>query len=82
PGTGILLNDEMDDFTAKPGEKNMYGLVEGPNNAIGPGRRPLSSMTPTIVTWQGKLAAVLGTPGGSRIPTGVLQVLLNLIDYR
>ncbi|WP_226016387.1 gamma-glutamyltransferase [Novosphingobium sp. FKTRR1] len=82
PGTGILLNDEMDDFTAKPGEKNMYGLVEGPNNAIAPGKRPLSSMTPTIVTYQGKLAAVLGTPGGSRIPTGVLQVLINLIDYR
>jgi gamma-glutamyltranspeptidase/glutathione hydrolase len=81
PGTGILLNDEMDDFSAKPGATNMYGLVEGANNAIRPGARPLSSMTPTIVTYQGKLAALLGTPGGSRIPTGVLQVLLNLIDY-
>jgi gamma-glutamyltranspeptidase/glutathione hydrolase len=82
PGTGILMNDEMDDFSAKPGAVNMYGLVEGPNNAIKPGARPLSSMTPTIVTYQGKLAAVLGTPGGSRIPTGVLQVLSNLIDHR
>ncbi len=82
PGTGILLNDEMDDFSAKPGAANIYGLVEGSNNAIRPGARPLSSMTPTIVTHQGKLAAVLGTPGGSRIPTGVVQVLINLIDYR
>jgi len=81
PGTGIILNDEMDDFTAKPGTPNMYGLIEGPNNAIAPGKRPLSSMTPTIVTRDGQLAMVLGTPGGSRIPTAVLQVLLNLIDY-
>jgi len=82
PGTGILLNDEMDDFSAKPGAPNIYGLVEGLNNMVRPGARPLSSMTPTIVTYQGKLAAVLGTPGGSRIPTGVVQVLINLIDYR
>ena len=82
PGTGILLNDEMDDFTAKPGEPNMYGLIEGGNNVVRPGARPLSSMTPTIVTRDGQLAMVLGTPGGSHIPTGVLQVMLNLIDYR
>jgi gamma-glutamyltranspeptidase/glutathione hydrolase len=81
-GTGILLNDEMDDFSAKPGSPNMYGLVEGENNAIAPGKRPLSSMTPTIVTHEGKLQLVLGTPGGSHIPTAVLQTIVNLIDYR
>jgi gamma-glutamyltranspeptidase/glutathione hydrolase len=80
-GTGILLNDEMDDFSSKPGEPNMYGLVEGVNNAIAPGKRPLSSMTPTIVTKDGKLVMVVGTPGGSHIPTGVLQVMLNAIDH-
>ncbi len=80
-GTGILLNDEMDDFSSKPGTPNMFGLVEGPNNAIAAGKRPLSSMAPTIVTKDGKLAMVLGTPGGSHIPTGVLQVMLNLIDH-
>jgi len=80
-GTGILLNDEMDDFSAKPGAPNMYGLVEGTNNAIAPGKRPLSSMTPTIVTRDGKLFMVIGTPGGSHIPTGVLQVMVNVIDY-
>ncbi len=81
-GTGILLNDEMDDFSAKSGEPNMYGLVEGENNAIAPGKRPLSSMTPTIVTHDGKLLLVVGTPGGSHIPTAVLQTMVNLIDYR
>ena len=81
PGTGILLNDEMDDFSSRPGAANMYGLVEGVNNAIAPHKRPLSSMTPTIVTRDGKLAMVLGTPGGSHIPTGVLQVMRNVIDY-
>ena len=80
-GTGILLNDEMDDFSSKPGAPNMFGLVEGANNAIAPGKRPLSSMSPTIVTRDGKLVMVLGTPGGSHIPTGVLQVMLNLIDH-
>ncbi|HWI86316.1 MAG TPA: gamma-glutamyltransferase [Sphingomonas sp.] len=80
-GTGILLNDEMDDFSSKVGAPNMYGLVEGTNNAIAPGKRPLSSMTPTIVAHDGKLAMVIGTPGGSRIPTAVLQVMLNVIDY-
>jgi gamma-glutamyltranspeptidase/glutathione hydrolase len=81
-GTGILLNDEMDDFSAKPGFPNMYGLVEGTNNAIAPGKRPLSSMSPTIVLKDGKLFMVVGTPGGSHIPTGVLQVMINVIDYR
>ncbi len=81
PGTGILLNDEMDDFSAKSGAANMFGLVEGPNNAIAPGKRPLSSMSPTIVTKGGQLVMVVGTPGGSHIPTGVLQVIMNVIDY-
>ncbi|MBU6373438.1 MAG: gamma-glutamyltransferase [Alphaproteobacteria bacterium] len=80
-GTGILLNNEMDDFSAKAGAPNMYGLVEGENNAIAPGKRPLSSMSPTIVTRDGKLALVVGTPGGSHIPTAVLQVLVNMVDY-
>jgi gamma-glutamyltranspeptidase / glutathione hydrolase len=81
-GTGILLNDEMDDFSAKAGAPNMYGLVEGENNAIAPGKRPLSSMTPTIVTRDGKLLLVIGTPGGSHIPTAILQTMVNLVDYR
>jgi gamma-glutamyltranspeptidase/glutathione hydrolase len=81
-GTGILLNDEMDDFSAKPGAPNMYGLVEGENNAIAPGKRPLSSMTPTLVTRDGQLVLVIGTPGGSHIPTAILQAMVNLIDYR
>ena len=80
-GTGILLNDEMDDFSSKPGVPNMFGLVEGTNNAIAPGKRPLSSMTPTIVTRGGKLAMVVGTPGGSRIPSAVVQVIMNVIDH-
>ena len=81
-GTGILLNDEMDDFSAKPGASNMFGLVEGANNAIAPGKRPLSSMTPTIITRDDKLFMVVGTPGGSRIPTAVLQVVLNVLDHK
>ncbi|MCA3256315.1 MAG: gamma-glutamyltransferase [Alphaproteobacteria bacterium] len=80
-GTGILLNNEMDDFSAKPGVPNFYKLVEGTNNAVAPGKRPLSSMSPTIVTRDGKLELVIGTPGGSRIPTGVLQVMMNIIDH-
>ena len=80
-GTGILLNDEMDDFSAKPGSPNMFGLVEGPNNAIAPGKRPLSSMTPTIVTKDGQLSMVVGTPGGSRIPSAVLETISNMIDF-
>ncbi len=80
-GTGVLLNDEMDDFTIKPGVPNQFGLVQGEANAIEPGKRPLSSMTPTIVTRDGKTLMVLGTPGGSRIITVVLLTLLNVIDY-
>ena len=80
-GTGILLNDEMDDFSAKPGAPNMFGLVEGLNNAIAPGKRPLSSMSPTIVAKDDKLVMVVGTPGGSRIPTAVLQVMVNVLDH-
>jgi gamma-glutamyltranspeptidase / glutathione hydrolase len=81
-GTGILLNDEMDDFSAKPGASNMFGLVEGENNAVAAGKRPLSSMAPTIVTKDGKLTMVVGTPGGSRIPTAVLQVIMNVLDHK
>jgi len=81
PGTGVLLNNEMDDFTAKVGVPNMYGLVQGEANAIAPGKRPLSSMTPTIVTRAGKPVMVVGTPGGSRIITSTLHAILNVIDY-
>ena len=80
-GTGVLLNDEMDDFTAKVGVANMYGLVQGEANKIEPGKRPLSSMTPTIVTRDGKPWMILGTPGGSRIITAVMLTLLNVVDY-
>ncbi len=79
--SGILLNNEMDDFAAKPGSPNMYGLVQGEANSIAPGKRMLSSMTPTIVTRGGQLEGVLGSPGGPTIITTVLQVLLNKIDY-
>jgi gamma-glutamyltranspeptidase/glutathione hydrolase len=81
PGLGFLLNNEMDDFSAKPGEPNMFGLVQGEANAIQPNKRPLSSMTPTIIVKDGKLFLVAGAPGGSRIITGVLQVILNVIDF-
>jgi gamma-glutamyltranspeptidase/glutathione hydrolase len=80
-GTGVLLNDEMDDFTAKLGVPNIYGLVQGEANAIAPGKRPLSSMSPTIVTKDGKPVMVVGTPGGSRIITAVLHTMINVIDY-
>ncbi len=80
-GTGVLLNNEMDDFTIKLGVPNLYGLVQGEANMIAPGKRPLSSMSPTIVTKDGKPVAVLGTPGGSRIITAVAHTLINLIDY-
>jgi gamma-glutamyltranspeptidase/glutathione hydrolase len=79
--TGVLLNDEMDDFTVKVGVPNLYGLVQGEANAIAPGKRPLSSMSPTIVTRDGKPVMVVGTPGGSRIITAVLHTILNVIDY-
>ena len=80
-GTGVLLNNEMDDFTAKNGVPNLYGLVQGAANAIAPGKRPLSSMSPTIVTQGGKPVLVVGTPGGSRIITAVVHTILNLVDY-
>jgi gamma-glutamyltranspeptidase/glutathione hydrolase len=80
-GTGILMNNEMDDFSAKPGVPNAYGLIGGDANAIEPGKRPLSSMSPTIVLKDGKVVLVTGSPGGSRIITTVLQVILNVIDH-
>ncbi|WP_235531828.1 gamma-glutamyltransferase [Pelomonas sp. Root1237] len=80
-GTGVLLNDEMDDFTAKVGVPNLYGLVQGEANRIEPGKRPLSSMSPTVVTKDGKTVMVVGTPGGSRIITAVLHTMINVIDY-
>jgi gamma-glutamyltranspeptidase/glutathione hydrolase len=79
--TGILLNDEMDDFTVKVGVANIFGLIQGTANAIAPGKRPLSSMTPTIITREGKPVMLVGTPGGSRISTGVLQTILNVLDH-
>jgi gamma-glutamyltranspeptidase / glutathione hydrolase len=78
--TGFFLNDEMDDFTSKPGVANLYGLVQGSRNDVEPGKRPLSSMTPTIVTKNGELVMVTGSPGGSRIITIVLETLLNALD--
>lgn len=80
-GTGILLNNEMDDFTAKPGVPNLYGLVQGEANAIAPKKTPLSSMSPTVVTKDGKPFMVIGSPGGSRIITITLQAILNVIDH-
>ena len=80
-GTGILLNNEMDDFSAKPGTPNAYGLIGGAANAIEPGKRPLSSMTPTLVFKNGKPWLVTGSPGGSRIITTVLQIVLNTVDH-
>jgi gamma-glutamyltranspeptidase/glutathione hydrolase len=79
--TGVLMNNEMDDFTAKVGVPNIYGLLQGEANAIAPGKTPLSSMSPTIVTQGGKPVLVTGTPGGSRIITVVLHSILNVIDY-
>ena len=81
PGLGFLLNNEMDDFAAKPGSPNLFGLIQGESNAIAPGKRPLSSMTPNIVLKDGKLYIVVGSPGGSRIITAVMQAILNVIDF-
>lgn len=81
PGTGILLNNEMDDFSAKPGVPNAYGLVGGDANAIAAGKRPLSSMTPTFVLKDGKVWLLTGSPGGARIITTVLQTISNSIDH-
>ena len=80
-GLGFLLNDQMDDFAAKQGVPNLYGLIQGPANAVGPGKRPLSSMTPTIVLKDGKLFLVLGSPGGARIITTVANILMGVVDY-
>ncbi len=80
-GLGFLLNNEMDDFASKQGAPNMYGLIQGPANAIGPGKRPLSAMTPTIVLKDGKLFLVLGTPGGPTITTTVANILMGVVDY-
>ncbi|PYL07054.1 MAG: gamma-glutamyltransferase [Verrucomicrobia bacterium] len=80
-GLGFLLNNEMDDFTVKPGVPNTYGLIQGPANAIGPGKRPLSAMAPTIVLKDGKLFLVLGSPGGPRIITTVANILMGVVDY-
>ncbi|RYZ20015.1 MAG: gamma-glutamyltransferase [Chitinophagaceae bacterium] len=81
-GAGFLLNDEMDDFSAKPGVPNLYGAVGGEANAIAPGKRMLSSMTPSIVLQNGRPWAVVGTPGGTTIPTSVFQSIVNLVDFR
>jgi len=80
-GAGFLLNDEMDDFSIKPGVPNVYGLVGGTANAIAPGKRMLSSMAPTIVTRDGKLFLVIGSPGGSRIITSICEAMINVIDH-
>ncbi len=80
-GTGVILNDEMDDFVAAPGVPNAFGLVGGAANAIAPGKRPLSSMTPTILLRDGRVFLVSGSPGGSRIITTVLQTVLNVVDF-
>jgi gamma-glutamyltranspeptidase/glutathione hydrolase len=81
PGLGFLLNDEMDDFASKPGSPNAFGLIQGEPNAVQPGKRPLSSMTPTILTRDGKFFMAVGAPGGSRIISAVLQTILNVVDF-
>ncbi|HUJ49852.1 MAG TPA: gamma-glutamyltransferase [Bryobacteraceae bacterium] len=81
PSLGFLLNNEMDDFAAKPGSENMFHLIQGERNAIQPGKRPLSSMTPTILARDGKFFMAVGAPGGGRIINGVLQVILNVVDF-
>ena len=79
--TGILVNNEMDDFTSLVGAPNMFGLIQGANNAIAPGKTPLSSMSPTILTKDGKVALIIGSPGGSRIITITLEAILNMVDH-
>jgi len=81
PGLGFLLNNEMDDFAAAPGQENMFHLIQGEANAIQSGKRPLSSMTPTILLRGGKVYMVIGAPGGGRIINGVFQVILNVVDF-
>jgi gamma-glutamyltranspeptidase/glutathione hydrolase len=80
-GAGFLLNNEMDDFSIKPGVPNLYGVIGGAANAIAPGKRMLSSMTPTIAVKDGRVALVAGTPGGSTIFTSVFQAFLNIYDF-
>ncbi len=80
-GAGFFMNNQMDDFSVNPGTPNMYGLVGGAANAIEPGKRMLSSMTPTIVEKDGKLFMVVGTPGGSTIITSVYQTIINVLDF-
>jgi gamma-glutamyltranspeptidase / glutathione hydrolase len=82
PGLGFLLNNEMDDFAPKPGEANMYGLIQGESNAIAPRKTPLSSMTPTIVTKGSQPVLALGSPGGPTIINTVLEVIVNFIDFK
>lgn len=79
--TGIVMNNDMDDFTSKVGAPNMFGLVQGANNAIAPGKTPLSSMAPTIVTKDGQVALIIGSPGGSRFITITLEAIINMIDH-
>jgi len=79
--TGFFLNNELADFTLKAGEPNSFGLVQGDKNIIAPGKRPLSSIAPTIITKNGKLAMVIGTPGGSTIPSQLVGFIQNVIDY-
>ncbi len=81
PGTGIVMNNEMDNFTAKPGVPNTYGLVQGAANAVAPGKTPLSSMSPTIITRDGRVVMVIGSPGGARIITIVLEAVINAVDH-
>lgn len=80
-GAGFFLNDEMDDFAAKPGVPNMFGLIQGEANSVAPGKRPLSAMTPTVVLKDQKLFLALGSPGGPTIINTVLQIILNVVDY-
>ena len=79
--TGVLLNDEMDDFATRPGETNAFGLFQSQRNAPEPTKRPLSSMTPTLLLKDGEVVAAVGSPGGSRIITTVLQVIVNRVDF-
>jgi len=81
-GSGFFLNNEMDDFSAKPGVPNMFGVIGGTANKIEPNKRMLSAMTPTIVEKDGKLFMVVGTPGGSTIITSVFQVIMNVVDHK
>lgn len=81
-GAGFFLNNEMDDFSVKPGVPNMYGAVGGEANKIQPGKRMLSSMTPTVVLKDGKVKMVVGTPGGTTIPTSVFQAVVDVIDFK